>query len=63
MPMKLLFIGDICGKPGRELIRRGLAGLVAHHAADFVIANVENAAAGFGITPISPRILPATALP
>ena len=49
--MKLLFIGDICGKPGRELIRRGLAGLVAHHRADFVIANVENAAAGFGITP------------
>lgn len=49
--MKLLFIGDICGRPGRELIRRGLAGLVAHHQADFVIANVENAAAGFGITP------------
>ena len=49
--MKLLFIGDICGRPGRELIRRGLAALVARHEADFVIANVENAAAGFGITP------------
>jgi hypothetical protein len=49
--MKLLFIGDICGRPGRELLRRGLAGLVAHHRADLVIANVENAAAGFGITP------------
>src|SRR5687768_7919290 len=49
--MKLLFIGDICGRPGRELIRRGLAALVAHHGADLVIANVENAAAGFGITP------------
>lgn len=49
--MKLLFIGDICGRPGRDLIRRGLAALVAHHQADFVIANVENAAAGFGITP------------
>jgi 2',3'-cyclic-nucleotide 2'-phosphodiesterase len=49
--MKLLFIGDICGRPGRELVRRGLAGLVAHHGADFVIANVENAAAGFGVTP------------
>jgi 2',3'-cyclic-nucleotide 2'-phosphodiesterase len=49
--MKLLFIGDICGRPGRDLIRRGLAGLVAHHGADLVIANVENAAAGFGITP------------
>ena len=49
--MRLLFIGDICGKPGRELVRRGLAALVAHHQIDFVIANVENAAAGFGITP------------
>ena len=49
--MKLLFIGDICGKPGRELIRKGLAGLVAHHRPGLVIANVENAAAGFGVTP------------
>ena len=48
---RLLFIGDIVGKPGRELLRRGLAGLVAHHRIDLVIANGENAAAGFGITP------------
>lgn len=48
--MKLLFIGDIVGKPGRELVRRGLGPLVARHAIDFVIANGENAAAGFGIT-------------
>jgi hypothetical protein len=48
---RLLFIGDLVGKPGRELVRRGLAPLVAHHAVDLVIANVENAAAGFGITP------------
>jgi metallophosphoesterase (TIGR00282 family) len=48
--MRILFIGDIVGKPGRELIRKGLRGLVAHHDVDFVIANVENAAAGFGIT-------------
>jgi metallophosphoesterase (TIGR00282 family) len=48
---RLLFIGDIVGKPGRELVRRGLGALVAHHRADFVIANGENAAAGFGITP------------
>lgn len=48
--MKILFIGDIVGRPGRELIRRGLRGLVAHHQVDLVIANVENAAAGFGIT-------------
>jgi metallophosphoesterase (TIGR00282 family) len=32
-------------------VRRGLAALTAHHRADFVIANGENAAAGFGITP------------
>jgi 2',3'-cyclic-nucleotide 2'-phosphodiesterase len=47
---RLLFIGDIVGRPGRELIKVGLAPLVEHHAADFVIANGENAAAGFGIT-------------
>lgn len=49
--MKLLFIGDICGRPGRDLVRRGLAALAAHHQADLIIANVENAAAGFGVTP------------
>jgi metallophosphoesterase (TIGR00282 family) len=48
---RLLFIGDLVGRPGRELVRRGLAALVAHHQIDLVIANVENAAAGFGITP------------
>ena len=48
---RLLFIGDIVGKPGRDLVRRGLAPLVARHRIDLVIANGENAAAGFGITP------------
>jgi metallophosphoesterase (TIGR00282 family) len=48
--VRILFIGDIVGKPGRELVRRGLGALVGHHAIDVVIANVENAAAGFGIT-------------
>lgn len=48
--MKILFIGDIVGRPGRELVRRGLRGLVQHHAVDLVIANIENAAAGFGLT-------------
>src|SRR5206468_4288711 len=48
--MRILFIGDIVGRPGRELVRRGLAALVEHHRIDLVIANVENAAAGFGIT-------------
>ena len=48
--MNILFIGDIVGRPGRELVRRGLPALVEHHAIDLVIANVENAAAGFGVT-------------
>ena len=48
--IRLLFIGDIVGRPGRELIRRGLGALREYHQVDLVIANVENAAAGFGIT-------------
>ena len=48
--MNILFIGDIIGRPGRELIRKGLRGVVEHHDVDFVIANAENSAAGFGIT-------------
>jgi metallophosphoesterase (TIGR00282 family) len=48
--IKVLFIGDIVGRPGRDLIKQGLAALVAHHGVDFVVANAENAAAGFGIT-------------
>jgi hypothetical protein len=48
--MRILFIGDIVGKPGRELVRRGLAALVDHHQVDLVVANAENSAAGFGIT-------------
>ena len=48
--MTLLFIGDIVGRPGRDLVRTGLAAIVAHYGIDFVIANGENAAAGFGIT-------------
>ncbi len=47
----LLFIGDIIGRPGRELLRRGLAAISSHHNIDLVIANVENSAAGFGVTP------------
>jgi metallophosphoesterase (TIGR00282 family) len=48
--MRILFIGDIVGRPGRDLVRHGVAGLVDTHHIDFVIANAENAAAGFGIT-------------
>ena len=48
--MRLLFIGDIVGRPGRELVQKGLPGLIRHHQIDLVIANAENAAAGSGIT-------------
>ena len=48
--MKLLFLGDIVGRPGRDLIRRHVRALATHHGADLVIANGENAAGGAGIT-------------
>ena len=48
--MKILFIGDVFGKPGREIVRRALPALIDLHGLDFVIANGENSAAGFGIT-------------
>ena len=49
-PVTLLFIGDIVGKPGRTITRLALPRLVARHRIDLVIANVENAAGGNGIT-------------
>ena len=53
--MRILFIGDIVGAPGREIVRERLADLVEHRQIDLVIANGENSASGFGITPKSPR--------
>ena len=49
--MNILFIGDIFGRPGRNLLASHLSDLVSRHAVDLVVANGENAAAGFGITP------------
>ncbi len=49
--MKILFIGDIFGRPGRTIVRERLKQLTGEYAIDLVIANGENAAAGFGITP------------
>jgi 2',3'-cyclic-nucleotide 2'-phosphodiesterase len=49
--MRVLFIGDIVGSPGRQIVRDRLADLVEHQHIDLVIANGENSAAGFGITP------------
>jgi len=49
--MRILFIGDIVGSPGRHIVRDRLADVVAHQHIDLVIANGENSASGFGITP------------
>jgi len=48
--MKLLFLGDIVGRIGRDLVRRHVRALAALHDADLVVANGENAAGGAGIT-------------
>ena len=49
--MKLLFIGDIVGEPGRKAVESIVPRLRDEHALDFVIANGENSAGGNGITP------------
>ena len=49
--MRVLFIGDIVGKPGRRIVRERLFDLVENLDLDLVVANCENTAAGFGITP------------
>jgi metallophosphoesterase (TIGR00282 family) len=49
--VKILFIGDIFGRPGRTIVKDRLPDIVKEHRVDLVIANGENAAAGFGITP------------
>jgi metallophosphoesterase (TIGR00282 family) len=49
--LRILFIGDIFGRPGRSVVREVVPALVSSRSIDLVIANGENAAAGFGITP------------
>jgi 2',3'-cyclic-nucleotide 2'-phosphodiesterase len=49
--VKILFIGDIVGEPGRKAVQMILPRLRDEHALDFVIANGENSAGGNGITP------------
>ncbi len=50
--MKILVIGDVVGKPGRDILAEKLRGLRESEKIDFVVANAENAAGGSGITPI-----------
>lgn len=49
--MNILLIGDIVGAPGRNILARRLSELILKHQIDFVVANGENSAGGFGITP------------
>lgn len=49
--IRILFLGDIVGEPGRQAVIENLAEIRREHAVDFVIVNGENAAAGKGITP------------
>lgn len=49
--MRLLFVGDVVGRPGREMLAQALPGLRrCEGPLDFVVVNGENAAAGFGLT-------------
>jgi 2',3'-cyclic-nucleotide 2'-phosphodiesterase len=49
--MRILFIGDIVGSPGRKIVHDRLADILAQREINLCIANGENAASGFGITP------------
>lgn len=49
--MNILFIGDIFGRPGRDIVKSVVPKLRDKYAIDFCIANAENAAAGKGLTP------------
>ncbi|HWR37184.1 MAG TPA: TIGR00282 family metallophosphoesterase [Clostridia bacterium] len=49
--MRILFVGDIFGRPGRSIVHDHVPRLVAEHKVDLTIANAENAAGGFGVTP------------
>ena len=50
MPLRILCLGDIVGRPGRQVVHQRLAGLVRQHNVDLVVANAENIAGGSGIT-------------
>ena len=49
--MKIVFIGDIVGRPGRRILRESFNRLSEEHHPDLVVANCENAASGFGVLP------------
>ena len=48
--MKLLFIGDVVGSPGRQVLEATLPALREEHAPDWIVVNGENSAGGLGVT-------------
>jgi hypothetical protein len=52
MPINILCIGDVVGRPGRNVLAEHLRKIIADRAVDFVVANAENAAGGSGMTPV-----------
>src|SRR5262245_27272114 len=48
--MNILIIGDVVGSPGRAIMKKALPGVFRKYDVDYCIANVENAAGGFGVT-------------
>ena len=48
--MNLLFVGDVVGRAGRQILAQRLPSLVDRYMVDLVVANAENAAAGYGLT-------------
>lgn len=53
--MKLLFLGDVVGRAGRDAVLKYLPQLRKEHALDFIVVNGDNAASGFGISPAIAR--------
>ena len=54
-PLTILCVGDVFGEPGRKAVHTLLPKLRKQHAADLAVVNVENSAAGFGVTPLIAR--------
>jgi metallophosphoesterase (TIGR00282 family) len=51
--VKVLFLGDVFGKPGRQAVQRLVPRLITREGIDLVVANAENSASGIGVTPDS----------
>ena len=51
MAINILCVGDVVGRPGRQVLIAQLPGLIARRGIDFVVCNAENAAGGSGLTP------------